>query len=187
MYSEVRAGARAKELEDALQWLIDAAMVIQVKNVETPEIPLKAYENRKAFKLYTSDVGILRRLAGLPSGVLLNNLDVFSGFRGRLAENFVLQQLHAQKFDPVSYWTNAAGRAEVDFLIQSGDAVVPVETKSGLNLKAQSLRTYRGKYHPPVSVRTSMSNLRMDDGLLNIPLYLMSEFPRLLALAKQNA
>ena len=187
VYSEVRTGARAKDLEDAMQWLINAAMVIQVKNVETPEIPLKAYENRKTFKLYTSDVGILRRLAGLPPGTLLNNLDVFSGFKGKLAENFVLQQLHALKFDPVSYWTNATGRAEVDFLIQDDAAVVPVETKSGLNLKAQSLRTYREKYHPSVSVRTSMSNLRMDNGLLNIPLYLMSEFPRLLELAKQSA
>ena len=187
VYSEVRPGARAKDLEDALQWLINASMVIQVKNVETPEIPLKAYENRKTFKLYTSDVGVLRRLANLPPGALLNNLDVFSGFKGKLAENFVLQQLHALKFDPVSYWTNTTGRAEVDFLIQDGAAVVPVETKSGLNLKAQSLRTYREKYHPAVSVRTSMSNLRMDNGLLNIPLYLMSEFPRLLESAKQRA
>lgn len=187
MYSEVRSGARAKDLEDAMQWLINASMVLQVKNVEIPEIPLKAYENRKAFKLYPSDVGILRRLAGLPPGLLLNNLDVFSGFKGKLAESFVLQQLHSLKFDPVSYWTNATGRAEVDFLIQYDDAVIPIETKSGLNLKAQSLRTYREKYHPAISVRTSMSNLRMDDGLLNIPLYLVSEFPRFLALAKQKA
>ena len=187
VYSEVRNGARAKDLEDAMQWLINAAMVLQVKNVETPELPLKAYENRKTFKLYTSDVGILRRLAGLPPGVLLNNLDVFSGFKGKLAENFVLQQLHAQKFDPISYWTNATGRAEVDFLIQNEEAVIPIETKSGLNLKAQSLRTYRDKYRPTIAVRTSMNNLRMDDGLLNIPLYLMSEFPRLLALARQEA
>lgn len=187
LYSEVRPGARAKDLENAMQWLINAAMVIQVKNVETPEIPLKAYENRKTFKLYASDVGILRRLAGLPPSLLLNNLDVFAGFRGKLAENFVLQQLHALEFDPVSYWTNATGRAEVDFLIQAEEAVVPVETKSGLNLKAQSLRTYREKYRPKVSVRTSMSNLRMDNGLLNIPLYLMSEFTRLLELARQRA
>jgi len=186
VYSEVRPGARAKDLEDAMLWLINAAMVIQVRNVETPEIPLKAYENRKIFKLYTSDVGILRRLAGLPPGVLLNNLDVFYGFKGKLAESFVLQQLHALKFEPISYWTNATGRAEVDFLIQNEDAVIPVETKSGLNLKAQSLRSYREKYHPTVSVRTSMKNLRLDDGLLNIPLYLVSEFPRLLELARQR-
>ena len=187
MYNEVRAGARAKDLEDAMQWLINAAMVLQVKNVETPELPLKAYEDRKAFKLYVADVGILRRLAGLPQGVLLNNLEIFSGFKGKLAENFVLQQLHALKFDPVSYWTNMTGRAEVDFLIQSDDAVIPIETKSGLNLKAQSLRTYRDKYHPLISIRTSMSNLRLDDGLLNIPLYLISELPRLLTLAKQKS
>jgi hypothetical protein len=184
LYSEVREGARAKDLEDALQWLINASMVVQVKNVEIPELPLQAHEDRKFFKLYTSDVGVLRRLAGLAPSVLLNNLDVFSGFKGKLAENYVLQQLHAMNIAPISYWTNAGGNAEVDFLIQDGEDIIPIETKSGLNLKAQSLRTYRSKFHPRVAVRTSMSNLKLDDGLLNIPLYLLSEFPRLLALAK---
>ena len=184
IYNEVRPGARAKDLEDALQWLINASMVQQVKNVEIPEIPLKAYENRKFFKLYTSDTGILRRLAGLPQNALLNALDVFSNFKGRLAENYVLQQLHALRYDPICYWTNAAGRAELDFLIQNDNQVIPIETKSGLNLKAQSLRTYREKYHPSIAVRTSMSNLRLDGGLLNVPLYLVSELPRLLKLAE---
>ena len=185
VFSEVREGARAKDLEDALQWLVNASMVIPVKNVETPQMPLKAFENRKTFKLYTSDVGVLRRLSGLTPGSMLNNMDLFADFKGKLAENFVLQQLHALKCDPVSYWTNATGRAEVDFLIQDEDVIVPIETKSGLNLKAQSLRIYREKYHPVIAVRTSMKNLRLDDGLLNIPLYLMSEFPRFLRLARQ--
>jgi predicted AAA+ superfamily ATPase len=182
MFNEVREGARAKDLEDALQWLINASMVLQVKNVETPEIPLKANEDRKRFKLYTSDVGVLRRLAGLTPATLLNNLDIFSDFKGKLAENFVLQQLHALGFNPVSYWTNATGRAEVDFLVQDNDSVIPIETKSGLNLKAQSLHIYREKYHPTIAVRTSMKNLRLDDGLLNVPLYLLSELPRFLHL-----
>ncbi len=185
VFNEVREGARAKDLEDALQWLINASMVIRVKNVETPEIPLRAYEDRKTFKLYTSDVGVLRRISGLTPGAMLNNMDLFATFKGKIAENFVLQQLHALKYTPVSYWTNATGRAEVDFLIQDDDIVVPIETKSGLNLKAQSLRIYREKYRPVIAVRTSMNNLRLVNGLLNIPLYLMNEFPRLLKQARE--
>ena len=186
IFNEVRSGARAKDLEDALQWLINASMVLPVKNVENPEIPLKAYEDRKTFKLYPSDVGILRRLARLPYQAVLAGEDVFSNFKGKLAENFVLQQLRTMKYDPVCYWTNAGGRAEVDFLIQNGNQVIPIETKSGLNLKAQSLRTYRSKYHPEIAIRTSMSNLRLDNGLLNIPLYLLSELPRMLKFAQNG-
>lgn len=182
-YSEVRNGARAKDLEDALQWLVNASMVLRVNNVEMPELPLKAFEERKTFKLFPADVGVLRKLASLPPSVLLNQKDVFGTFKGKLAENYVLQQLHAQKVSPICYWTNPTGNAEVDFLVQHDDMVIPIETKSGLNLKAQSLRTYREKYNPRLAVRTSMSNLRLDDGLLNIPLYLMGEFPRLLKMA----
>lgn len=185
IYGEVRTGARAKDFEDALQWLSNASMVHYVHQVETPEQPLRANENRKNFKLYVADVGVLRRLAGLAPSLLLNKQDIFADFKGHLVENFVLQQLCAMKFSPVCYWTNSGGRAEVDFLIQHDDAVIPIETKSGLNLKAQSLKLYREKYRPPLAVRTSMQNLRLDNGLLNIPLYLLGELPRLIRLVKE--
>ena len=185
-YNEVREGARAKDLEDAMQWLLNASMIYDVHMVNHSELPLRAYADRKIFKLYLADVGVLRRLAGLPSGPILNSQDVFAEFNGRLAENFVLQQLQAMRISPICYWTNDTGKAEVDFLIQDNDRIIPIETKSGMNVKAKSLRVYREKYSPALSVRTSMQNLRLDDGLLNIPLYLMGEFPRLLNIAKER-
>ena len=185
-YNEVREGARAKDLEDALQWLLNASMVYKVKMVNHPELPLRAYEDRKIFKLYLADVGVLRRLASLPSGPILNSQDVFTEFNGSLAENYVLQQLQSMQFSPICYWSNEKGKAEVDFLIQDSDRIVPIEVKSGTNVKAKSLRVYREKFKPALSVRTSMQNLRLDDGLLNIPLYLMGEFPRLMKLAEES-
>lgn len=185
-YGEVRKGARAKDLEDAMQWLLNASMIHRVPQVNLPDLPLAAHADRKIFKLYLADVGVLRELAELPPGPILNSSDVFQDFHGRLAENYVLQQLNAMRFSPVCYWVNDSGASEVDFLIQNDSAVIPVETKSGMNVKAKSLRVYREKYDPVLSVRTSMQNLRLYSGLLNIPLYLMGEFPRLLKLALEH-
>ena len=185
IYGEVREGARAKDLEDALRWLINASMVQKVNAVETPAAPLTAVIDPKCFKLYPSDVGILRKLAKLPPAVIAESMDIFSDFKGKLAENLVLEQFYALGISPVCYWYNEKGKAEVDLLIQDDNKIIPVEVKSGLSLKAKSLKTYREKYNPEISIRTSMNNLRFDDGLLNIPLYLLGELPRLLKLAKQ--
>ncbi len=111
--------------------------------------------------------------------VFINASDVFGEFKGRLIENFVLLQLKCAGFDPICYWTSLA-TAEVDFLVQDETGIVPVEVKSGLNRTARSLRVYREKYRPELSVRTSLLNLRLDAGLLNLPLYLINEFPRLI-------
>ena len=184
MFGEVRHGARAKDLEDALQWLIDASMVQKVNAVGAPEYPLAAVAEQKIFKLYPSDVGVLRKLAMISPEITLNSLDVFSDFKGRLAENLVLEQLCALGVKPVCYWFNSKGAAEVDFLIQSGNRIVPMEVKSGLNVNAKSLRSYRERYNPQISIRASMKNLRLDDGLLNIPLYLLGELPRFLELTR---
>ena len=184
IYGEVRKGARARDLEDALQWLLNASMVRKVELAEVPELPLKSVADRKTFKLYPVDVGILRKLAKLSPSVILNSQDIFSDFKGKLVENFVLEQLCTMGFSPVCYWFNPAGKAEVDFLIQDNDIVIPVEAKSGLSLTAKSLRIFRDKYAPQIAIRTSMKNLRLDDGLLNIPLYLLGEFPRLLSMAR---
>ena len=183
IFGEVREGARAKDLEDALQWLIDASMVQKVNAVDAPEYPLTAVMERKIFKLYPSDVGILRKLARIAPAVTANSLDVFSDFKGRLAESLVLEQFRALGLDPVCYWFNGGGKAEIDFLIQDGNQIIPVEVKSGLSLNAKSLKYYRSQYSPQISIRASMKNLRLDDGLLNIPLYLLGELPRLLELA----
>ena len=185
MFGEVRQGARAKDLEDALQWLINASMVRKVNAVEAPEYPLTSVMERKIFKLYPSDVGILRKLAKISPAVTANSLDIFADFKGRLAENLVLEQFCALGMDPVCYWFNGKGKAEVDFLIQAGNGIIPVEVKPGLSVNAKSLKYYRSQYSPQISIRASMKNLRLDDGLLNIPLYLLGELPRLLKLSHE--
>ena len=184
LYGEVRSGARAKDLEDALQWLQDASLVHKVACAEVPEMPLLASIDRKAFKLFPTDVGVLRKLAKLPPATILNSQDLFADFQGRLTENYVLEQLASLGISPICYWYNPVGKAEVDFLIQEDDLVVPIEVKSGHSRNAKSLKTFRATYRPPIAVRTSRNNLRLDDGLLNLPLYLLGEMPRLLKLAR---
>lgn len=186
IYGEVRKGARAKDLEDALQWLIKASMVNKVELAEIPEIPLTAVADRKTFKLYPSDVGVLRKLAKLSPSVILNSQNIFNDFKGRLVENFVLEQLRAMKYSPVCYWYNSTGKAEVDFLIQDDEIVIPVEAKSGLSLNAKSLKIYKERFNPIIAVRISMKNLHLDDNLLNVPLYLLGELPRLLKIAREK-
>ena len=175
IYGEVKSGARAKDLEDALCWLESASLIHRITRIEKPEIPLSAYEDRKSFKLYLADVGLLRKLAEIPAASILVNPDIFREYRGRLAENFVLQQMVAMQLSPIHYWTSG-NLAEVDFVIQDATEILPVEVKSGLNVKAKSLKSYREKYHPGQALRFSMQNLKRDDGLLNIPLYLIHRF-----------
>lgn len=186
IFGEVRHGARAKDLEDALQWLINASMVQKVCAVNSPEYPLTAVMEKNTFKLYPSDVGILRKLARISPAVIVNSQDIFCDFKGRLAENLVLEQFYALGINPVCYWYNNKGKAEVDFLIQNDNQIIPVEAKSGLSVNAKSLKFYRETYKPQLAIRTSMKNLRLDDGLLNIPLYLLGELPRFLNLAKDR-
>ena len=184
IYGEVRKGARAKDLEDAMQWLLNASMLSKIEMAELPELPLASISDRKVFKLYPADVGLLRKLAKLSPTVILDSHDIFSDFKGRLTENLVLQQLQTMNYSPICYWFNTDGRAEVDFLIQDNDIVIPVEVKSGLSLNAKSLRVFREKYNPQIAIRASLNNLKFDNGLLNVPLYLVGELPRLLRMAR---
>lgn len=172
IYGEVKSGARAKDLEDALRWLTDAGLISIVPRIEKPGIPLTAYADRKSFKIYLADTGILRRLANIPASSILLNKDIFAEFKGRLVENFALQQMKAMNFRSIYYWTSG-NTAEVDFVIQHDSEIIPVEVKSGLNVKAKSLKTYREHYHPARALRFSMQNLQEDKGLLNIPLGLI--------------
>lgn len=178
VYGEVKDGARAKALEDAMRWLEEAGMSRRITRIEKPGIPLTAYEDRKSFKLYMADTGLLRRLAQIPAESVLLNQDIFREYRGRLAENYVQQQLTAQGVSPIYYWTSG-NSAEVDFIIQHGTEIVPVEVKSGLNVRAQSLKVYREKYRQAMAVRFSMHNLSVNNGLVNIPLYLTHKFATL--------
>lgn len=179
MYGEVKTGARAKELEDALRWLQEAGLINKINRLEKPAIPLMAYEDRRSFKVYLADTGILRKMAQIPASAVLMNSDIFCEFKGRLVENYVQQQLIAMGISPLHYWTSG-NTAEVDFIIQFDELVLPVEVKSGLNVRSRSMQVFRDKYSPKISIRLSLQNLKNDNGLLNIPLYLISQLSRFL-------
>ncbi len=171
VYGLLRKGARAKDYETAIMWLIDCGLVHKVSRITTPNLPLKAYEDLKAFKLYMVDIGLLGALAGLNQSVLLDGNDMFVEFKGALTEQYVLQQLVTDPDIGIYYYTNERGNCEVDFLIDDGDKVIPLEVKAEINLKAKSLRTYIEKYSPELSVRASTADYKGNDGLVDIPLY----------------
>ncbi len=175
LYGLVREGARAKEYETALMWLSDCGLVHKVNRVNTAGIPLKAYEDLKAFKLFVADVGLLGCMVGLNQRTLLDGNDLFVEFKGALTEQYVCQQLKTIEDLGVYYYTNDRGSCEVDFVVDTGELVVPVEVKAQVNLKAKSLKTYQEKFSPKVSVRTSMTDYKKEDWLINLPLYAIEQ------------
>jgi predicted AAA+ superfamily ATPase len=171
MYGLIKEGARAKEYEHALLWLSDCGLVHQVHRVSAPHLPLKAYEDAKAFKLFMVDIGLLSCMSRLRQEVLLDKNDLFKEFKGALTEQFVLQELKTLSEIDIYYWSAERGMAEVDFVIDNGIDIIPVEVKAEQNLQSKSLKSYREKYQPKISVRTSMANYKKDDWLVNLPLY----------------
>jgi predicted AAA+ superfamily ATPase len=168
LYGTVKSGARAREYEMAIEWLIDAGIVRRVNQVSCGDkIPLKTYSDPAAFKLYFVDIGLFRRLAEIPFEVISNKSEIFDEFNGFMAEQFVLQQLAKHT---LYYWTGVR-LSEVDFVMQYGSAIVPVEVKSGINVKAKSLKLFRETYSPKISVRFSLKNTRLDNDILNISLF----------------
>lgn len=171
IFSQVRKGWRAKDLEDALEWLISAGLVYKVTKIEKPFMPLAAYADDASFKLYLSDIGLLRVMAGLPASVLFEKRDEYSEFKGAMAENYFLQEWMWHHDDPPFYW-KSANIAEVDFIVQHGGDIIPVEVKAERNDKAKSLTEYRRKYSPRVSVKVSMNALELGE-IRHVPLYLL--------------
>jgi len=171
IYGLIKNRARAKEYELAMLWLTDCGLVHKVHRVTAPSLPLKAYEDLKAFKLFLVDIGLLSSMVGLLQETLLDGNKLFKEFKGALTEQYVLQQLKTLKNIQSYYWTAEHGIAEVDFVIDTGKDVVPIEVKAETNLKAKSLKTYREKYNPRLSIRTSMSDYKKEDWLLNLPLW----------------
>lgn len=172
VYRVVREGARAREYENALQWLVDAGMIYQVKLCEKPELPLSFYENSSAFKVYLLDIGLLRKLSKLPAEIFVSATQLFTEFKGAVAENFVLTSLLAQGFDMPNYWTLQGNKAEVDFLITKGLTVIPIEVKSDRRISGKSFAEYDKKYHPDLRIRFSMNNIKKDGNLLNLPIFM---------------
>lgn len=174
IYGLVREGARAKEYETAIMWLCDCGLVHKVSRVNAAGIPLRAYEDLKAFKLFVLDVGLLGCMAGLRQHTLLDGNDLFVEFKGALTEQYVCQQLKNIEDLDIYYYTNDRGSCEVDFVVDTGEKIVPVEVKAEVNLKAKSLK-HIGKILPEISVRTSMADFKKEEWLVNLPLYAVDQ------------
>jgi predicted AAA+ superfamily ATPase len=181
-YSEMKPGSRGREYETALQWLKDAGMALKLNRVKLPQLPLAAYADAKLFKLYMPDIGLLAARSALaPRAYLESNNQVFTHFKGALAEQFVAQEFAANYTHlPLYYWSNETNTAEIEFIIQLNDLIIPLEVKSGKNVKSRSLKTYREKFNPPISLRAALVNYSRNKGLRDIPLYAISEIGALL-------
>jgi len=175
IYGAVKTGSRAKDYELALSWLIDSGLVHKVTRVSKPGIPLKAYEDTSAFKLFIADVGILGAMGDIDVRTLIDGNTIFEEFKGSLTEQYVLQQLKTIPDIAIYYWSAERASAEIDFLVQHSGLVVPIEVKAEENLQAKSLKSFCRKYSPEVAIRASMSDFRKEDWLINIPLYAISQ------------
>ncbi|HCK42782.1 MAG TPA: ATPase [Ruminococcaceae bacterium] len=175
IYGLVREGSRAREYETAIMWLSDCGLVHKVSRVNAAGIPLKAYEDLKAFKLFIVDVGLLGCMTGLHQRTLLDGDDLFVEFKGALTEQYVCQQLKTIEDLGIYYYTNDRGSCEIDFVIDTGEQIIPIEVKAETNLRAKSLKTYRERFEPELSVRTSMADYKKEDWLLNLPLYAIEQ------------
>lgn len=183
LFAVARQGARAREYENALTWLANAGLIHRCLHVATPKPPLKAHADGTSFKVYACDVGLLGALAGIPADGVRSDLSVLTDYHGAFVENLVAQQLIAMADVALYYWRNVGREAEVDFLLQREGSVLPLEAKAGVNVRSKSLAFYASKYAPPLAIRTSLRNLRLDGRVLNVPLYALQSLPALLTLA----
>ena len=188
IYKVVKEGARAREYEDALQWLVDARLVHKIYRSTAPGLPIAAYDDLSAFKIYLVDVGLLRRLAQLAPTAFGEGNRLFTEFKGALTENFVLQTLVTQFEVVPRYWTKTNPPYEVDFLIQRENDIFPVEVKSEANTTSKSLKKIKELFPDQVKlrVRFSLDNLKLDNDILNIPLFMADQTDRLIGLALQE-
>lgn len=185
LYKVVKTGARAREYEDALQWLIDARLVHKIYRSTSPGLPISAYDDVSAFKIYLVDVGLLRRLAKLAPTAFGEGNRLFTEFKGALTENFVLQTLMTQFEVTPRYWSQANPPYEVDFLIQRDNDIFPIEVKSESNTTSKSLKKFKELFPDKVKlrIRYSLDNLKLDDDVLNIPLFMAGQTDHLIELA----
>lgn len=173
VYNAVKTGARAKDFEIALAWLRDSGLVYKIMKISKPNLPIKAYEDIDVFKLYILDVGLLGALSGLSAKTIIDSDKIFTEFKEALTEQYVLQQLKTTNINSIHYWTSKSYVAELDFIIQIENDIIPIEVKASTNLKAKSLTQYRKDYKPKYAIKTSLANFEINQGLYNIPLYLI--------------
>jgi predicted AAA+ superfamily ATPase len=171
IYSVIREGARAKDFELAIQWLVDCGLLLKSHRISKPHLPLIAYQDLSVFKLFLNDIGLLGAMAGLNIRTLIEGDELFTEFKGALAEQFVMQQLRTDTERYIGYWTNERSTLEVDFVIQDEGEVIPIEVKSGENLRAKSFKQFCEKYKPGNAIRTSLSPYKKEAWMVNVPLY----------------
>ena len=175
LYSLLRTGGRAKEFEMAIEWLKDAGVIHKVVRLSKPGIPISSYSDFSDFKIYLSDVGLLGAMANLPIDVVLEGHRLFEEFKGVMAEQIICQLLLSNGYR-THYWSPESGKSEVDFVIQKDTRIIPIEVKSGENLRSRSLRVYFDKYQPQECIRTSLAGYQKQDWVKNIPMYLFERW-----------
>lgn len=171
VYGKIRSGARARDYELAMTWLIDCGLIHKVTRINKPELPLKAFEDIRNFKLFVSDVGLLGAMTALDAKSLLEGNRLFAVFKGAMTEQYFFQQLVPQKELAIYYWSHDRGMAEVDFVLQCNSRIIPVEVKAELNLQSKSLRSYQERFNPEISIKSSMADFNQSEKIINLPLY----------------
>ena len=183
VYSEVQSGTRANTFEIALEWLLRSGLIHRISRVSKPAIPLKGYANSTgAFKLFMADIGLLSAMSRVDARAILEGDALFTEFKGALTEQFVCQELQTMIDDfDIAYWANELpNRAEIDFILQLGRQIIPLEVKSSTNLKAKSLSVYCEKFAPEIAIRTSLADYKKTDSLLDIPLYALGNLEEII-------
>ena len=175
IYGIVREGARARDFEIAIQWLSDYGLILRSYRVKKPGIPLNAYMEQSSFKMFMLDVGLLAAKGNLSAKALLEGTAIFEEFKGSLTEQYVAQEL-AGRGIALYYYSTENSSGEIDFVVQASKDCIPVEVKAEENLRAKSLRAYCAKYKPAIAVRTSMSDYREQDWMINVPLYVVGDY-----------
>jgi len=173
IFAAIRKSARARDYEEAVQWLVDAGLIYKSYLIESPKFPLDAYAKHQAYKIFLLDVGLLGAHSNLSAKTIIDGDSLFIEFKGSLTENYVAQELIATKNQHPFYWASE-GTAEIDFLIEEDHGIVPLEVKAGNNKKKKSLLVYDQKYSPSKLLRTTTLNLKHDGKIYNYPLYLIS-------------
>ena len=171
VYGVIREGARAKDFELAIMWLVNCGIVLKLHRISTPKMPLKAYQDLAVFKLFMVDVGLLGASAGLSAATLIEGNRIMTEFKGALTEQYVMQELKTLNLDYIGYWTNERSTSEVDFVIQKENSVIPIEVKSGENLRSRSFTLFCQNFSPDKALKTSALPYREDKTVLNVPLY----------------
>ena len=178
LYQTIKDGARAREYEDALNWLNDANLIYKIYNVKKTDFPLKAYTDLNAFKIFMNDVGLLRKMADLDSRIVIEGNRLFEEFKGAFTENYVLNMLKIIFDSEVNYFT--FDRCEIDFIIQYMNNIIPIEVKSNKSTNNNSLTKYNDKFENNLSVRFSMNNLTKDGSIINVPLFMIEYIKNLI-------